>query len=516
MGFHHALSGLNAASKNLDVIGHNIANSGTTAFKSSRAEFSEAVASALGSSSGQSFGIGVTTAAITQQFKQGNLKPTGNNLDVAINGNGFFVVKQLDGTEAYTRAGSFRVDQDGYLRTVHGDQIMGKALNPETGDPIVSVDQEGDLVPMQFVTGKLLPAKQTTEIDVRLNLDARANNALGDPTAVPPISPTPRATYGTSLNVYDQQGASTPVHLYFEKSAANQWNIFTGLDDLNATPPVIKPSVGFMQMDAVGKPKGIAEASEFAYTAEDQKAFPTKLTYTFTAADGSVKSAEITRKWTFTYDTPTPPAQATLQAATYVDTFGGTPGTPLTADNFAAFEAAALPSTEKSMVDFKLKISVDSSKANPNAPAPFDVTVDLNEVTQYGVNFSVSKLNQDGFQAGHMTGINITEDGTIIAQYDNGVKQGEARLMLATFRNVQGLASIGGDKWAETKESGLANKDFAKTSIFGSLHANTLEESNVDLTAELVDMMTAQRAYQASAQAIKTQDQVFSTLVNLR
>ncbi|MBF6632190.1 MAG: flagellar hook protein FlgE [Comamonas sp.] len=506
MGFHHALSGLNAASKNLDVIGHNIANSGTTAFKSSRAEFSEAVASALGSSSGQSYGIGVTTAAITQQFKQGNLKPTGNNLDVAINGNGFFVVKQLDGTDAYTRAGSFRVDQDGYLRTVHGDQIMGKTLDPETGKPLAIANQDNDLVAMQFVTGKLLPAKQTTEVDVRLNLDARAPNAAGDPTATPPIDATPRATYGTSLNVHDQQGASTPVHLYFEKGAANQWNVFGGLDDMNAKPPIINPSSGFIQMDAIGKPRGIAKATEFDATGK----FPTKLTYTFNADDGSVKTADIDRTWTFTTD----PADPTVMTgASYVDSFGGT---PLTSANFAAFEASATASTDASIVDFKLSMKIDSSKANPNAPEPFDVAIDLNEVTQYGVSFSVSKLFQDGYQAGHLNSINISEDGSIIAQYDNGVKQAEARLMLATFRNVQGLASIGGDKWAETKESGLANKDFAKTSIFGSLHANTLEESNVDLTAELVDMMTAQRAYQASAQAIKTQDQVFSTLVNLR
>ncbi|WP_455556906.1 flagellar hook protein FlgE [Comamonas sp.] len=497
MGFHHALSGLNAASKNLDVIGHNIANSGTTAFKSSRAEFSEAVASALGSSSGQSFGIGVTTAAITQQFKQGNLKPTGNNLDVAINGNGFFVVKQLDGTEAYTRAGSFQVDQDGYLRNVHGDYIMGKALDPQTGMPIVSANEDNNLIPMQFMTGKLLPAKQTTNVNIHLNLDARANNAVGDPTATPPISATPRSTYGTSLNVYDQQGAATPVHMYFEKSAPNQWNIFNGLDDLSAKPPVINPSSGFIQMDAVGKPVGIAQATTFD---ANHTAFPTELTYTFMdEATGKVKEAKITREWSFTYDpnlpAPTTPEErkARLISATYVDKFGGTTLDANDPASFAAFKATAVD-TDATSVDFKLTVKVDSSKTNPNSPAPFDVAVDLNQITQYGVGFTVSKLSQDGFQAGHLTSINISEDGSIVAQYDNGVKQAEGRLMLASFRNVQGLASVGGDKWVETQESGLANKDFAQTGIFGTLHSNTLEESNVDQTAELVAMMPALRA----------------------
>lgn len=505
MGFHHALSGLNAASKNLDVIGHNIANSGTTAFKSSRAEFSEAVASALGSSSGQSFGIGVTTAAITQQFKQGNLKPTGNNLDVAINGNGFFVVKQLDGTEAYTRAGSFQVDRDGYLRNVHGDYIMGKALDPQTGMPIVTANEDNNLIPMQFMTGKLLPAKQTTGVDIHLNLDARANNAVGDPTATPPISATPRSTYGTSLNVYDQQGAATPVHMYFEKSAPNQWNIFTGLDDLSSTPPTVNPPAGFIQMDAVGKPTGIAQP-----VGDDP--FATELTYTYYDG-GKVMQATIYRQWA---DAPNSPSYQDFYNA---GTEAAPDLQPLDFNDPATVLGLKATSSEvanATSIDFNLSVKVDSSKTNPNAPAPFDVDVDLNQITQYGVGFTVSKLSQDGFQAGHLTSINISEDGSIVAQYDNGVKQAEGRLMLASFRNVQGLASVGGDKWVETQESGLANKDFAQTGIFGTLHSNTLEESNVDLTAELVEMMTAQRAYQASAQAIKTQDQVFSTLVNLR
>lgn len=511
MGFHHALSGLNAASKNLDIIGHNIANSGTTAFKSSRAEFSEAVASALGSASGESYGIGVTTAAVTQQFKQGNLKPTGNNLDVAINGNGFFIVATPDESVAYSRSGSFHVDQNGFLRNVHGDQILGHYTDAGLGraDGLTVIDNK---YPMRFETGTLLEAKATTKVDIRLNLDARANNAAGDPTATPPISPTPRNTYGTSLNVFDPQGAATPVSLYFEKSGPNQWNIFNGMDDMSATPPVINPSVGFMQMDSIGRPKGIAQPSEYDAT---HTAYPTKLTYTFTASDGSVREAEIVRNWTFTFDTSAPPQVAT---ATYTDEFDDGTGTmvPLTASNFADFEATGTLSTTTSAVDFSLKMKVDSSKYNPNAPAPFELSVNLNEITQYGVGFSVSKLDQDGYKAGQLNNISISEDGSIIAQYDNGIKQKEGQLILANFRNVQGLASIGGDKWASTQESGLANEGTPKTGIFGALHSSTLEESNVDLTAELVDMMTAQRAYQASAQAIKTQDQVFSTLVNLR
>src|SRR5690606_721890 len=108
MGFQQGLSGLNAASRNLDVIGHNIANSNTTGFKGSRAEFADIVASSIGAAGGSNAGIGVEVAGVAQQFSQGNITITGNNLDVAINGGGFFRLQQPDGSPAYTRAGNFK------------------------------------------------------------------------------------------------------------------------------------------------------------------------------------------------------------------------------------------------------------------------------------------------------------------------------------------------------------------------------------------------------------------------
>ena len=133
MGFQQGLSGLSAASKNLDVIGHNIANSGTTGFKSSRTEFADVVASTMGAGGGQNAGIGVEVAAVAQQFSQGNLTVTGNNMDVAINGNGFFRLQMPDGSAAYTRAGNFKVDKTGDLVTNGGANVMGFKVDPATG-----------------------------------------------------------------------------------------------------------------------------------------------------------------------------------------------------------------------------------------------------------------------------------------------------------------------------------------------------------------------------------------------
>lgn len=501
MGFNHALSGLNAASKSLDIIGHNIANSGTTGFKSSRAEFSEAVASALGSSSGDSYGIGVSTAAVTQMFKQGNITPTGNNLDVAINGNGFFVVKQIDGTDAYTRSGNFRVDDEGYLRTINGDSVLGYPVDLETGQILTS----GERVGMIFPTGKPIAARQTSQVTVDLNLDARAKNAAGDATTNPPVPATPRATYGTSFSVYDQQGTSVPVNMYFEKSGANQWTLYDKLDDMTAVPPVINAPVGFMQMNAVGQPVGMATV---VAGSENAEGYPTRLNYNYidpaeTNPQLRNKTLEITRTWNYTYDSATPP---NIASAAYTDS----------PDITDAAVLAGGTSTGQTTMAFTLPVQVDSSKVNPNQLEPFTVELNLGGITQFGTGFSVSKLSQDGYASGALTSINIAEDGTVVANYSNGVKRSEGQLALADFRNTQGLAAIGGDKWMKTPDSGEEIPGTAKSGTFGSLIAGALEESNVDLTAELVNMMTAQRAYQASAQAIKTQDQVFSTLVNLR
>ncbi|WP_312758101.1 flagellar hook protein FlgE [Pulveribacter sp.] len=426
MGFQQGLSGLNASAKNLDVIGHNIANSNTTGFKSSRTEFAAMVASAVGTAGGINSGIGVEVGAIAQQFNQGNLTVTGNSLDVAINGNGFFTLQMPDGSRGYTRDGSFKLDTFGNVVTNSGAKVMGYPTDPDTG-----LRTSSTASPLTFPTSAPIPAKQTTKISAAFNLDARAPDAAGNPAATPPVPATPRSTYGTSINVYDSQGVATAVNLYFEKTAnPNEWNVYDSLDPA-------APSRGTITFDGDGKITGPA---------------------------------------------PTPPATG-----------------------------------------FQLPLQIDPSLNNPNAgptapnaPNPFTVTLSLDNVTQFGTKFAVSELTQDGYTSGQLTGINIGDDGVILTRYSNGVTRAEGQVVLASFRNTQGLAAMGGNTWVETYESGQPTFGAPTDGNFGSLRAGALEDSNVDLTAELVNMMTAQRAYQANAQTIKTQDQVMSTLVNLR
>ena len=423
MGFQQGISGLNAASKNLDVIGHNIANSGTVGFKASRAEFADLVANSMAGFNGGTgkAGFGVEVAAISQQFSQGGLNMTGNGLDVAINGGGFFKLQLPDGSAAYTRAGNFKQDKNGDVMTNDGARVMGYKVDPDTG--IAS----STTTPLSFPIGSPIAAKQTSSTTITLNLDARAKDAAANPTAVPPIPETPRSTYGTSVNVYDSQGVAVPVNLYFVKTGtANTWEVWDGLDDLTAVPPITANNLGNVVFDGNGKYDATASTS------------------------------------------------------------------PLT-------------------------VNVDPSKANPNnPPAPWGVEIDLSGATQFGTKFAISDLQQDGYAAGELKSINIAGDGTVVASYSNGITRAEAQLALTNFRNPQGLTAVGGNNWVESADSGAPVDGKPGSGSFGTLRAGALEESNVDLTAELVNMMTAQRSYQANAQTIKTQDQVMSTLVNLR
>ena len=447
MSFQTGLSGLNASSRSLDVIGNNIANANTTGMKSSRTEFGDLVASSLGAAGGSGPGIGVAVDAIAQQFSQGNISTTGNSLDVAINGGGFFQLSQPDGSAAYTRDGSFKLDKEGYIKTNSGANLMGLPTDVD------GVPTSGTIEKLKLPTSAPIGAKQTDAVMLRMNLDARATPAVGvaavvGPPAVAAIQPTARSTYATSVNVYDSQGVASPINLYFEKDVApNTWNVFTSLDTV-----------------AFPSPTGIFQI-------------------TFDSS-GKILTPTVTTS------TAVPPLN------------------PLPAFGFE-LPAASIASLNPNDADFLLDqpIMLDLGQSGNG---------DITAVSQYGTNFAVADLTQDGYTAGELTSLSIGEDGLISTRYSNGQTQVAGKITLADFRNVQGLSPLGGNAWAETFASGQPVQGAAAVGRFGALRAGALEDSNVDLTAELVNMMTAQRAYQANAQTVKTQDQIMSTLVNLR
>lgn len=404
MAFQQGLSGINSASRNLDVIGHNVANASTVGMKASRAEFSELYASSINASGGVNSGIGVTVSKVTQLFTQGNVTVTGNDLDVAINGNGFFELTQPNGGMAYSRAGMFKLNNEGEIVTNQGAQLMGYPTD-ENGTRLSFTTQ-----PLTLPTGGPIPARATTQLTAEFNLDARA------PIAASATPPTPLSTYGTSVIAYDPQGLEIPVGLAFEKIGNNQWNVYTsvnGSDPAASTPFVIS----FL-------------------------------------SDGTLDPA-----------TTIPPLTLT----------------------------------------------------SPNDPTvTFPITMSFGDATQFGIDYAVTDLTQDGYRPGELTSLKIDETGVITASYSNGQTRAAGQIALVNFRNVQGLQPIGNGNWEATYATGEPVHGAPGEGKFGNLRSGALEDSNIDITAELVSMMTAQRAYQANAQTIKTQDQVMSTLLNMR
>jgi len=412
MGFQSGLSGLNAAAKNLDVIGNNVANANTVGFKGSRALFADVFAASLtGAGTGQ-IGIGTKLSKVQQEFTQGNISVSNNPLDIAINGGGFFRLSN-NGTISYTRNGQFHLDNAGYIVSADNLQLTGYTVDT-SGNIITSAPQ-----PIRLSTADIAP-QATDAFDATLNLDSRAT-----PIAAA-FDPNDPATYtsSTSGTVYDSLGNAHVFTMYFTKTAtAGQWALRATVDG------------------------------------------------------GAVGDVNL----------------------------GGGAGNPVNLD----FDSSGVLTTGMPVAGVSLTVG-------GGAVSPLAFDLDFSGTSQYGAEFGVSALAQNGYTSGRLTGFNVGEDGVIVGRYSNGQANRLGQVVLANFSNASGLRSLGNNQWEETSDSGLAVIGAPQSSSLGSLQSAAVEDSNIDLTQELVNMITAQRVYQANAQTIKTQDQVLQTLVNLR
>jgi len=400
MGFQQGLAGLNAAARNLDVIGNNVANSGTIGFKSARAEFADVYATSVYGTGTSSPGIGVSVSDLAQQFTQGDLATSTNALDIAINGGGFYRLSN-NGAISYSRNGQFKLDKDGFIVNAQSMRLTGYPAGAN-GAINAGVPQE-----LRLDTSDIPPSATTSaQIGVALNATATVPTAAFDPADGTSYN------NGTSIGVYDSLGREHALAIYFRKTADNAWEVHGSVD---GGAPI---SFGPMTFDSTGV---LTSSPDFSV------ALP--------AAGGS---------------------------------------------------------------------------------APQTVSLSLAGATQFGSDFSVSALEQDGHAAGRLAGFSVGADGTILSRYTNGETIARGQIALANFTNPQGLQSQGGNQWVETADSGQPLVGAPGSGTLGVLQSGALEASNVDLTAELVNMITAQRVYQANAQTIKTNDQLLQTIVNLR
>lgn len=393
MGFSQALSGINAAATNLEVIGNNIANSQTVGFKGARTLFADVFAEAQA-------GLGTRVSAVLQNFSTGTLESTGRNLDLAISGNGFFRFIQ-NGEVVFSRNGQLTLSSDGYFINAQGARLTGYPAGGIGGDPVeLQVDSGG------------LQATATTSISATMNLDARTDAI--DRLAVP-FDATDAATYSYSNNVtiYDSQGKAHNTTLYFTKTADNTWEVNMSREG------ELAPETATLNFDTNG----------------------------------------------------------ILASSTGLDSFTFSPG---------------------------------------GGVADIDLALELNGTTQFGNDFELSAVTQDGYTSGSLVGVIIDDRGNVVGNYSNQQTQILGTILLANFTNPEGLKPIGDNAWRETTESGQPLLGLAGSGQLGSLEAGAVENSNVDLTKELVNLIIAQRNYQANSQTIKVQDEVLQNAVNLR
>ncbi len=460
MSFNIALSGLNASQKDLDVTSNNIANVNTVGFKESRAEFVDVYAASLLASGKTKVGDGVLTADVAQQFSQGSIQFTNNALDLAITGNGFFAtVPELGSLEtSYTRAGQFKLNSDNFVVNSQGGHLLGFPVNPDGSSASVSLSTAE---PIRIPTASGAPTK-TSEVDIRMNLPAGDSYIAGAPGNFDPDDPL-TFNNSTSVTIFDSLGDSHVMTYFFVKddptARPNEWLLFAAVD---------------------GKPINLVDNS----TVPPSSTGITGGTASGPLAPGGVDGArlEFNASGDFVAQVP-----SLTDGGIITEAF--TNHLPNGADN-----------TQTVQIDFNL----DPTGPNPNEP------------TQFASNFEVTALNQDGLAVGRLTGIDIGTDGLVRATYSNGTSQPLSRIAMVNFANEQGLTQIGNTSWKESIVSGEALAGEAGSGTFGTINSSALEQSNVNLTTELIDLISAQRNFQANSRALEVDNQLNQTILQIR
>lgn len=647
MAFNTGLSGLRAASVDLDVTGNNIANASTVGFKGSKAQFGDLYASGFLSSGTNPVGDGVRVQDVKQSFGQGNISFTDNGLDMAINGDGFFILNN-GGEIRYSRAGQFGLDKDGFVTNNQNMRVQGYTADADGNLSGI----RGDL---QVETDNLAP-RRTTSLRSDLNLDSREevlenrvvslgadiplNNVLGDaftigyrdgtssslvsmPTSLSPgqgadfIANKLNEQKGLSASARTEttiSGATSPTltplaqalsDTGFEFSLAVNGSTPFTLDDPGITdvaslasainnanfgsPKTISAEAdgeNLIVRDSRGQTLDISVNSDNTSSQQLDLAYGTLSTV---QADSRVSSIEtdgsatndpgfaegafnagsvdpiITNEFnpidqrTYNHATSStiydslgnsheltqffvkePPSGAAVgqsQWSVYLqidgEYVGGTEENPYTATFNQDGELLSVnndPNGEIIVTDWEPKDPNGRPNGAAGAPSdPSKVTspiseplnssafvIDLGNTTQYGSTFGVNDQRQNGYTTGRLSGLDVSDQGILFARYTNGQSKELGQVALAAFNNTDGLSPVGETTWVETFESGQPIIGAPDTGTLGSIKASSVEDSNVDLSAELVNLIIAQRNYQANAKTIETSDAVTQTIINLR
>lgn len=424
-------AGLRAHSDAIDVVGDNIANVNTVGFKRSRAIFQDMLGRSIaGASAVPSAGGGSRVSKVQQMWSQGALMTTDSPTDLALSGDGFFIMKgTANGAQGnfYTRAGQFTLNSDGFLTNPSGLVLQGYGV-----DNLGTIQANlGDLL----INPGTVAATPSTLVDIAANLDAAAV-----PPTWNPLDPGGTSNFSTQVTVYDSLGAAHGTTVYFVKGPA----------------PVL----------------------------------PALQTWDWHAM---VDGAEVTGG---TAGVPSEGASGSLSFNT---------------DGSLQSEAVVLPSSW----DF-VGATAGQAIAFNFGTSILEAGSGLDGTTQFAAPSTTTGISQDGFAAGSVAAISVSNDGVVTGVFTNGQRRTLGQVAVADFGSVDGLARAGDGLWAETRESSQPLIGPPETGGRAAIVSGALEQSNVDLGQEFVSLIAFQRGFQANSKIITTADEMYQELVNLK
>jgi len=539
-----AVSALNSQSQSLSMISNNIANVNTTGYKRTDAAFSSLVTSG-GRSTAYSPGSvrAIQNARIDQQ---GILQQSASSTDVALSGNGFFVVQQGTGFGSeplYTRAGSFTEDSTGILRNTGGFTLMGWPLDQDGGLPAGQADVSS-LVPVDvaFLGGFTQP---TSSMDLALNLNA------GESERAYPVDGTKAADFTRSIRVFDSLGESQDLVVNFRKHDTPT-AIVSGIEDLTDTVGALSNAPNIDATDTFDVTVGGTGPTTITLDGDVGKLINDL--NSITDIDGNqvlfaeinelgrlvMKSRQLDADITLTDGAGSPLADGlgmtssigTTAAvdSTTIDMLAQPDGNPNTegwwqvevkAPNGNIIESGSINFTGAGLLNAEkgpngsLEIPLNNIDFG-NGSELQDVNFDISNFTQFAGEYNVIYTDQNGAELGLRTGVSIDADGFVSAQFSNGQSTRIYKLPIATFANTNGLAELSGNVFRETDNSGEFNLREAGQGSAGIIESGTLEGSNVDLADEFSKMIVTQRAYSAGTKVITTADEMTAELLRLR
>lgn len=535
------ITGLQVSGTAMSIIGDNLANSQTTGFKRSKGIFADLIAQNIASrTAGNSVGLGATTIAVMREFTQGSLTNSSRNLDMAINGEGFFQVQNrtttgsnVTATEAfYTRAGNFSLDKNGYVVSPEGYILQGWALDPTTSEQLAFGN-------IQIANNRLV-GNTTDQINLSVNLNPNASThsafeyymhsnsgaglsagssiwAAAGSTSISFTIDKQSVTSAFSITVTSATtlaGAQTALAAALGSAAGvstigssnammvtvdptgNNWRIITITDesllDFDGDGSTAGSSATLPPSRRVG-PSGddfsTSDTDSYDYTASlnvfDQQgnSHPVNIYFRKTANN----------TWTW-------------YAVSSDSLTQGTQSGVLTFDNTGSIQTG-----DPGSATFDFIAGVDQTIVLDFSPSGT-----YGATSQNGNSYVTYFIGQDGYGPGSLEDLQINQQGTISGLYSNGEKLSLAQIALAKFVNNQGLNREGGNLLTETIDSGEPVLNAPEEGGNGSVYGNALEQSNVDIAEEFVDMITAQRAFQANAKVISTSDDLLAELMNIR